>query len=143
MFRFWPIRTHALPRGGSKSDDGLTTDFALPAGLKSWFEKAETLKIDDGICKSSILEARLIGSRRDRSIGSRGGARASTAAVAFVGDLLDSNGGTPGMAGLAECAEALIFVRGKHGGGQPRLVRPATIIERHCTLALARPSAHS
>jgi len=44
------------------------------------------------------------------------------AAVAFVGDLLDSNGSGPGMAGLEECAELvanlqtpeLIFVRGNH-----------------------------
>lgn len=43
-------------------------------------------------------------------------------AVAFVGDLLDSNGSGPGMAGLEECAELmahlqkpdLIFVRGNH-----------------------------
>ncbi|MEN9637923.1 MAG: hypothetical protein RL077_6327 [Verrucomicrobiota bacterium] len=48
--------------------------------------------------------------------------RVRPAAVAFVGDLLDSNGSAPGMAGLAECAEQvanlatpeLIFVRGNH-----------------------------
>lgn len=48
--------------------------------------------------------------------------RVRPAAVAFVGDLLDSNGSALGMAGLAECAELvanlqtpeLIFVRGNH-----------------------------
>lgn len=48
--------------------------------------------------------------------------RVRPATVAFVGDLLDSNGSAPGMAGLAECAEQvanlatpeLIFVRGNH-----------------------------
>lgn len=48
--------------------------------------------------------------------------RVRPAAVAFVGDLLDSNGSDPVMAGLAECAEhvanlqtpELIFVRGNH-----------------------------
>jgi len=49
-------------------------------------------------------------------------ARVRPAAVAFVGDLLDSNGSGPGMAGLEECAELmahlqtpeLVFVRGNH-----------------------------
>ena len=48
--------------------------------------------------------------------------RVRPAAVAFVGDLLDSNGSGTGMAGLEECAEQvanlatpeLIFVRGNH-----------------------------
>lgn len=48
--------------------------------------------------------------------------RVRPAAVAFVGDLLDSNGSAPGMVGLEECAEwvanlatpELIFVRGNH-----------------------------
>lgn len=48
--------------------------------------------------------------------------RMRPAAVAFVGDLLDSNGSGSGMAGLEECAEQvanlatpeLIFVRGNH-----------------------------
>ncbi len=48
--------------------------------------------------------------------------RVRPAAIAFVGDLLDSNGSGPGMAGLEECAEhvanlatpELIFVRGNH-----------------------------
>ncbi len=48
--------------------------------------------------------------------------RVRPAAVAFVGDLLDSNGSAPGMVELEECAEwvanlatpELIFVRGNH-----------------------------
>lgn len=51
--------------------------------------------------------------------------RVRPAAVVFVGDLLDSNGSAPGMAGLAECAQQvanlatpeLIFVRGNHEEG--------------------------
>jgi metallophosphoesterase superfamily enzyme len=68
--------------------------------------------------------------------------RVRPAAVAFVGDLLDSNGSAPGMAGLEECAEQLanlatpelIFVRGNHEEdslGPDRRSCPVTRWQRH------------